>query len=70
MILGNRFIKKKLTLALRSKKFVGESNTGLNTLTFQLSNIRELETIKYAYAYYPCKEMSVLESNRARAYNN
>ena len=30
-------------------KFVRDSNSNLKLLTFQLSNVRELETIKYAY---------------------
>ena len=29
---------------------VGDSNSSLKLLTFQLSNVRELETIKYAFA--------------------
>ena len=29
--------------------YVRDSNSGLKFLTFQLSNVRELETIKYAY---------------------
>ena len=28
-----------------------DSNSGPKLLTFQLSNVRELETIKYAYGY-------------------
>ena len=31
-------------------KFVRDSNSTLKVLTFQLSNVRELETIKYAFA--------------------
>ena len=30
--------------------FVRDSNSGPKPPTFQLSNVRELETIKYAYA--------------------
>ena len=30
-------------------KFVGDSNSTLKFLTFQLSNVRELETNKYAF---------------------
>ena len=30
-------------------KFVRDSNPSLKLLTFQLSNVRELETIKYAF---------------------
>ena len=32
------------------QKFVRDSNSSLKLLTFQLSNVRELETIKYASA--------------------
>ena len=31
-------------------KIVRDSNSSLKLLTFQLSNVSELETIKYAYA--------------------
>ena len=34
-------------------KFVRDSNSSLKLLTFKLSNVRELETIKYAFdAFY------------------
>ena len=33
-------------------KFVRGSNSALKLLTFQLSNVVELETIKYAFARY------------------
>ena len=32
------------------QKFVRDSNSSLKLLTFPLSNVRELETIKYAFA--------------------
>ena len=32
------------------QKFVRDSNSSLKLLTFQLSNVKELETIKYASA--------------------
>ena len=32
-------------------EFVRNSNSSLGLITFQLSNVRELETIKYAFAY-------------------
>ena len=34
------------------QKIVRDSNSGPKLLTFQLSNVRELKTIKYAYASY------------------
>ena len=32
-------------------EFVRDSNSSLKLLTFQPSNVRELETIKYAFAF-------------------
>ena len=54
-IWGNGNVKNSYFVAdfvLKSKKdinFVRDSNSGLNFITFQHSNVRELETIKYAY---------------------
>ena len=55
MIWGNLYVniadfgRKKLK---NDPKFVRDSNSCLKLLTFQLSNVRELETIKYAFGYY------------------
>ena len=38
-------------------KFVRDFNSSLKLLTFQLSNVRELETIKYAFDYNSCKAL-------------
>ena len=41
-----------MTLSFKTEKdpkFVTNSNCGLSTLTFPLSNIREVDTIKYIY---------------------
>ena len=44
-----------MTLSFKTEKdpkFVTNSNCGLSTLTFQLCNIREVDTIKYIYDQY------------------
>ena len=42
----NKFLQPKVK---NYQEFVRDSNLSLKLLTFQLSNARELETIKYAF---------------------
>ena len=37
-------------MALKKEKFVRDPNSSLKLLTFQLSNVGELENIKYAFS--------------------
>ena len=45
-------------------KFVKDSNSTLKFLTFQLSNVRELDTIKYAFEAYTEKLVAECIENK------
>ena len=56
MIWGNKYVNTGHFDPKRWKmtqKFDRDSNCSLKLLTFQLSNVKELETIKYAFASKP-----------------